>query len=137
LVAYAKTRCGRCGWRYPSFHICLDLPLEVMRRVEDVAQPKRQRARAHKRDPRSDAYRGTDEWRSNISAGLQEYHNQRRAANRERDREIVKRYSEDQRTVRELATEFGISFQTILSVLHTAQDDGVLVIRPAARRIRS
>lgn len=135
MVKYADKSCERCGWKFATFHICLDLPLHVMRRVED-AQVKRVR-RSPRRDPRSDAYRGTDEWRANLSAARQEYEQRRRAANRDRDDAICRRYSEDDRTIRELAVEFHISYPTVVGILHRARDEGDLVMRPAAVRIRS
>lgn len=133
MVKYVG-RCDRCGWRY-GFHICLDLPEHIMKRVEAVSKPKQRRAQ--RRDPRSDAYRGSDEWRANISAGMQNYAAQCRAENTERDANIVRGYVEDEHTIVELAAIFNVSYPTIADVLHRARDAGELDMRPASVRVRS
>ena len=134
MVAYV-TPCARCGWKFKSFHICLDLPPEIMKKVEEPSKPKRIRSKIA-RDPRSDAYRGTEEWKENLRAAAKDRWRRQRELERSRDKSIVKRYS-DGRTYAELAYEFGLSSPTIARVVQEAADKGEVTIRPAARRVRS
>ncbi len=136
MVAYVEP-CGRCGWKFNSFHVCLDLPPEVMTKVEAPAKPKRKRSVIPSRDPRSDAYRGTDEWKDNLRVAANERWRKQREANKSRDQSIVKRYSEGERTYRELAVEFGLRAATIAGIVQEAASKGEVTIRPAAKRIRS
>lgn len=132
---YAKVPCGRCGWKYETFHICLDLPPEVMQRVEDGSPPPKKRPRNRTRDARSDAIRGSDEWKANLSAAWEQRRERDRIRNQPRDAEIIRRYVEEEHTVKELRIAFGVSNTTILGVLHRAQDAGDLVMRsPVANR---
>lgn len=136
MVAYVEP-CGRCGWKFNSFHVCLDLPPEVMTKVEEPTKPKRKRSVIPSRDPRSDAYRGTDEWKDNLRVAANERWRKQREANKSRDQSIVKRYSEGERTYRELSVEFGLSYPTVARIVQEAAAEGKVTIRPAAKRIRS
>jgi hypothetical protein len=136
LVAYVEP-CARCGWKFDTFHVCLDLPPEVMRKVEEPSKPKRKRSTIPSRDPRSDAYRGSEEWKDNLRSAANERWRKQREHDRSRDKDIVRRYSEANRTYRELAVEFGLSYPTIARIVQEAGGRGEVAIRPAAKRIRS
>lgn len=103
MTKYLDNPCPNCGWKFPGFHICLALPLEVMRRPEDGSTVS-----ARKVSPAK--------------------------AISNRNAEIIHLYNVDELTMVEIATKLGIPGTIVMNVLHTAQENGDVVIRRAARR---
>lgn len=135
MVAYGPA-CQRCGWRFRTFHICLDLPLHIMRRVEEVA-PKRKRSKpTPERDP-NQSIRGSEEWRTKISQSRKAHFDRLREVNRERDEMIIERYSEDEHSMSEIAEEFRLPLSSISYILHRAAEEGDVILRQCTQRVRS
>jgi DNA-directed RNA polymerase specialized sigma24 family protein len=133
MVAYAKP-CGRCGWKFKTFHICLDRPLHIMRRVEEA--PKKRKRNRPERDPNL-SVRGSDEWRARVARGRQAHFDRLREVHQERDEMIVERYSEDEHSMSEIADEFRLPLSTVSHILHRAAEAGDVILRQTTQRVRS
>ena len=130
MVKYRDKPCEgtACGWPYEGFHICLNLPLEIMRRVED-GLPRRTKSS----EPRYATKKGTEENKRAISAGVKEHHaNDPRKI--ERNKEIIRLYSDEEQSMVEVAKRLHLDHKTVMNVLHNAAADGDVIIRRAARR---
>lgn len=116
----------KCGWKYEGFHICVDLTQpEPVRKVK-VRKP---RARlAHQ------AAKSSPEWRAKLSAAALRHQAEIRERNKSRDEDIIRLYSDEYMTIREVAAVIGINYATVTGVLSRAQEAGLVVIRPAQRR---
>lgn len=141
MVKMRDTPCPKCDWRYPGFHICLDLPKKIMQQVEDGYErdsngdmildgenaPKPRKSRA------KDVHISH---RDAISAGVRAAaaNNPKRIA---RDLEIVRLYGKEQMSVREVSAKMNLAQKTVMSALHRAQDRREVTIRPAVRRNRA
>lgn len=128
--------CPRCEWRYPTFHICLDLPKEIMRKIEDGID-RDSNGQMISKGPKPRQSRAKDRNLSHneaISAGIRakfENDTKRQA----RDKNIERLYVDQELSLREIANEVGLSQKTVMSALHRARDAGRLTMRPAARRV--
>lgn len=134
MVKQQVAPCTKCGWRYPGFHICLDLPKSVMKKVEDgkdrdsngriITGPKPRPSRAKNQHLTH---------REAISAGIKAKHaNDPKRI--ERDKEIVRLYGVETMSIREVSAKMDLSQKTVMSALHRARDRGEVIIRPPARR---
>jgi DNA-directed RNA polymerase specialized sigma subunit len=85
--------CGRCGWKFPGFHCCIDRSDPTVRQV--VTKPRDLKAR---------------------------------------NKRIIHLYTQDIKTVREIAEELQLTTRVVLDVLHKARDKGSLTMRPRGVR---
>ena len=131
MVKPAKQPCERCGWKWPNFHICLNLPKEVMERVEDgrvrdsngrIKHPDKPRAGS----PMDKAKRAESQARAQRNNG-----DPHRV---ERNKKILECYVKDQMPMQTIARELMLDVKTVMNVLHAAKDRGEITIRKTARR---
>lgn len=114
--------CERCGWRYPGFHVCVDLSKPIDPRI------------MKKHTDRYAAVR-TAEHRRKLSEGAYERWERHREEMAPRDAKIVAAYK-DGMTYRELAIEFHLAQQTIMGIIHRAAENGEVQVRPRGKNIR-
>ena len=129
MVQYRDKPCDKCGWRFKTTHICLDLPDAIMERIEDG----RERDVNGQVKSTKKAIARTDEHKEGISDGL------RRAAASdprriERNKEILKLYDEEEWSMADIATSLRCEKRTVMTVLQQAEDRGDITIRRRARR---
>lgn len=110
-----KKRC-HCGWKYPGFHICIDLskPLDPQIIHKLKITPSHQRSLEEGRAARWERHR--DEMFK-------------------RDQKIVQRYKEGA-SYKTLAEEFGIANATVMGIIHRAKDRGEVEIHPVGGNLR-
>ena len=111
--------CETCGWKYPGFHVCVDLskPSEAEQRI-------RQRKGAQTEDHLQRLQDGRAErW--------QQYH-QENSARYDAMAEMYKKG----RSMRDIAKEFNTSHQTINRILREKEAQGLLTIRPRGANLR-
>ena len=113
-------RCKQCGWKYPTFHICLDLskPSEAEKRAKKqyASQPQNSlQALAAGRDKRWAKYR---------------------EEMKERDKRLVQAYREENKGLKQLADEFDIAYQTARGIVHRAVARGEVILRPRGHNAR-
>lgn len=120
MTFLADSPCTQCGWKFKSFHVCVDLSGDE---PTPVARPRR------KTQARSKQH--LDALNEGRSLRWERYHEE----NRERDEKIVKRYNEGGIGATALGKEFGMSPSTVLKVLRRAQDEGHVQIRPVGRTL--
>lgn len=118
--------CPRCGWRYPGFHICVDLS------TPEPPPPPIKKPRPRRFD-RYDTNRSSLEWKASIARSMQNRAATLREKNKARDEALVQSYANGL-TVREIQAETKLNPETIRRALHIARDEGRLTIRPAVRR---
>ncbi len=109
----AEMPCQECGWKFKTFHICLGLPHHIMKRVEDGGKRPRSVINTDTKSgpkPKRDPYKT------------------------ERNLEIIRLYSDEDMTIREISASMKLDQKTIMTVLHRAADRGDVVIRRAIRR---
>jgi hypothetical protein len=107
--------CERCGWKYEGFHVCVDLSAPVDPKV--LAK-------------HTQRYKHSSEMRDRLSNAASIRWARHREDMAERDSRVVERYKEDNASMRDLAGEFGIDFQTVRNILHRAAARGECEIRP-------
>lgn len=125
-----------CGWKYEGFHICLDQSMVLMTRIEDGRYYKSQDSMREGKRPSTGQFgrgRNNPEARAQISNSLRQ-----RAENdpqrQDRNKEIIRLYSEEKMSMREIGESMGLQHQSVMNVLHRAAAKGDVVIRKAARR---
>jgi DNA-directed RNA polymerase specialized sigma24 family protein len=118
MVKMRDKPCEKCGWKYPSYHLCLSLPETEMRRVGDL-KPARVRKATGKTSE-------SDDQVSNVRL--------RDAQFKERNKRIVQLYTVEQMSMREIAKELLLDDSTVMNILHAAKDRGEITIRKTARR---
>lgn len=111
-----KLPCQTPGCNWPNWHICLDKSDPEHRRVHP---PKRKKGR---RMPESQ--------RLAIAEAQRERHAKLRQLTAERDNLIIKHYTEGNMGMSAIASITGYAQSTVNKVLHRAQREGVLKIRP-------
>lgn len=120
LTAIRNEPCGRCGWKYPGYHLCLNLSEPMMQKVGPTVT-KRVRKKAESSS--------TEDRESN--ARLRDVHF------KERNKKIVRLYAVEKMSMGEIAKELLIDDSTVMNVLHTAKDRGEITIRKTVRRVGS
>lgn len=120
--------CARCGWKYPGFHVCIDMSDPRARQV--ILTPLQQIKNE------KDRYSGieSDETRARKRDAANRYWASHHEKHKERNKEIISLYRDEIWSVRELSAHFTLDDRTVRAVLHRAEDQGVLTIRPAVRR---
>lgn len=118
--------CSECGWRYPGFHICVDLKNPQPIKPDP---PKRSRKREYNTN------RSSDTWRLSISSSMQKHASKLREKNKDRDERMIELYEEGL-TMREIAAEMKLNHQTVGDALRFAQDQGKVVIRRPGERFK-
>ena len=115
MVKLRDTPCERCGWKYPGFHICVDLsrPLDPAIAKKHRPQPSHIRSEA------------LIQMLQDGRAKRWERHREEMA---ERDAEIVRLYKTGL-GFRVLAAQFGIAYQTARNVIRRAEANGEVVVR--------
>lgn len=135
MVNLLTKPCTRCDWRYPSFHICLDLPKKIMQQVEDGYErdTNGEMIVDEFKPKKSKAKNPNISHRQAISDGVRAKwtNDPKRIA---RDVEIVRLYEEEQLTIRDVAKALTLADKTVMSALHRAAANGDVVIRPAGPR---
>jgi DNA-directed RNA polymerase specialized sigma24 family protein len=140
MVKMRDEPCPRCDWRFPGFHICLDLPKKIMQQVEDgYERDSNGEMITDENSPKPRKSRAKDvhiSHRDAIAAGVRAAYasNPKRI---ERDKEIVRLYGKEELSVREVAKKMNLADKTVMSALHRAQDRREVVIRPARRRTKA
>lgn len=115
--------CSRCDWRFPGFHICIDKSDPEYQTV--VLSP------AQKVKNESNRYSGgvsaatRARARESAIARWASHHE----ANAPRNAEMVRLYKESGLSIRQLSDKFSIAHHTVITVLHKARDEGLLVMR--------
>lgn len=124
-----------CGWKYEGFHICLNQSMVLMTRIEDGRYYPSQESMREGKRPNTGQFvgRNNPEARTRISNSLRQ-----RAENdpdrQDRNKEIIRLYTQETLSMREIGDRMGLQHQTVMNVLHRAADKGDVVIRKAARR---
>jgi DNA invertase Pin-like site-specific DNA recombinase len=103
-----ETPCERCGWEWEGFHICFD---------------------ASKPEPGKEKKERSVTWREALSNAAVVRWEEHHEANIQRDLDIVERYKQGA-SYSILEKEFSISRGTLMRVMHKAQNEGRVVIRP-------
>lgn len=112
-----KLPCQTPGCTWPNWHICLD-----------KSDPEHRRVHAPKRKRRGGPM--PESQRLAIAESQRERHAKLRSQTVERDNLIIKHYTEGNLGMSTIASLTGIAQSTINKVLHRAQREGVLKIRP-------
>lgn len=139
MTKYREQPCPKCDWRFPGFHVCLDLPKKIMQQVED----------GYERDSNGDMImdsngdpilprvtRSDISHREAISAGLRASF----ATDPERikrDSEIVRLYTEEMKPISQVAATLNLAPRTVQTALHRARDLGQVTMRPRGRAGRT
>lgn len=113
--------CERCGWKFPGFHICVDLSAPCAQ--ENQLHPPRPKATRSYPNGLSEAHVTA------LNEGRTQRWLKHRAKHSERDAQIVQRYK-DGLSFPALAKEFDIAYQTARGVIHRAAEEGLVVVRP-------
>lgn len=135
-IRYRDKPCQACGWKFQGFHICLDLPQDVMERVEDGRKAPSVRSSTDSSEPpalKGRAATLTDGHRTAIANGVRNKH-ARDPKRVERNKEIIRLYQDEDFSMREIAEKLKVDQKTVMNVLHSARERGDVVIRRAARR---
>ena len=106
-------KCGRCGWRY-GFHICVDLT---------TPEPRSEM----KQNMRTSLTKDEDkiaEW----SYG--------RPKDQARNVAMLRRYAEGGIGYDQLTKEFNVAKTTVISVMKSASNAGLIILRPRGATIR-
>lgn len=122
--------CERCGWKFPGFHVCVDLSQPVAPDVLKKHIPDRPR-----RNPGMTKIVRTEEHLQHLADGRNHRWERHWEETRERDVELVRRYM-DGLGFRPLAIEYGISYQTARAIVKRAVARGEATIRPAGTNLR-
>lgn len=109
--------CQTPGCDWPNWHICLD--------KTDPAHTK-----VHERRPKRVGRKMTESQKQMISESQRQRHATLRARSQGRDDQIIKYYTEEELGMSRIAERMGIAQATVSKVLHRAQDEGVLKLRP-------
>lgn len=126
----ADVRC-KCGWKYKSFHICVDLTKPCPGEGRIVAPPvKKKTGFALSLENRVVITELSDEARAALVARNKIRWAKHHEKNRERDEKIILRYANGGIGMKKIADEFGIGYHTVISVLRRASEAGIIVIRP-------
>lgn len=98
--------CPRCGWKYPGFHVCVDLSQPIDRAIQNK---------------HNQAYMGlrTPEHRARLAAGLTERWRRHREETEERDLAIVEAYEKGM-SMKNISREYGPAYQTVAGILMRA-----------------
>lgn len=108
--------CKQCGWRYPGFHVCVDLskPIDTKISNRHIQAHNQKISQSH-----LDA----------LQRGKTERWERHRDETANRDAKIVALYRAGD-GMKPLAKDFSIAFQTIRGILKRAEDRGEVTIRP-------
>lgn len=112
-----KKPCQTSGCKWPNWHICLDKS-DPGHYVPHEIKPKR------KMGAMSQAQKDL------IAEAQRKRHAERRALYKERDDLIIKHYTEGGLGMSHISSVTGYAQSTVNKVLHRAQREGVLTIRP-------
>lgn len=112
-------KCGRCGWKFPSFHVCIDLT------EPEPAAPAQPKTAGTFTGERFEG-RVSEEAREKISLANRERWKTR---NRARDEAMINRYRQGDVGYSDLEQEFGITRNTVVRVMKLAEKDGLVKIR--------
>jgi DNA invertase Pin-like site-specific DNA recombinase len=111
-----------CGWKFPGFHICVDLS----RPCPGEFQMKKPKGR-YRSEGAATAYE------KNLEEGRKR-REQREAAAIVRDKAIIERYKENV-SYKQLCEEFNISHATVAKAVKQAAERGEITPRPKGRKI--
>lgn len=128
--------CGKCGHRYPGFHICvLDFStpegIKRARFVESTelgAKSKLNRAGRKRSNRQHQPDFGSPEDRANRAEAVR----QARASEpgrAERDKEIARLYGDEQLSINAIVKKLGYSQKTVSAVVRKAVADGHIIFR--------
>lgn len=115
--------CEKCGWKFLGFHVCVDKSIPLDPKIA------KKYGLGRKTGPLSFAQEEA------LAAARNARWERHYAENAERNQKIVDRYKE-QVGYRELAAEFGLSYQTVSSIIHRAAKVGDVEIRPRGANLR-
>lgn len=117
MVKMRAEPCGKCGWKYEGFHVCVNLSEPDMKKVGPTKVTRaRKKSESNSSEDRLSAARLKDH------------------QFKERNKEIVRLYVVEQKTMREIAKEMLLDDATVMNILHQAKDRGEITIRRTARR---
>jgi hypothetical protein len=124
-------KCTRCGWKYPSFHVCMDMdnlpPLSKVMRELLYGPPKARR----KLGPMTDAHKRA------VSEGQRERWAKVRAKNEKLEQKVVERYKEGGVGINDLRDEFQMGKDRIMRILREAQARGEVTVRPRGHTLKT
>jgi hypothetical protein len=121
VTIYRDTPCKTCGWKFKGFHVCVDPKAPI--------DPKIMAKHAS-------GYKGTLAERQRLREAVNERWERYREETAERDAEIIRRYKQDDVSMKQLAQDFGIAFQTLRGILIRAEQRNELTIRPPGTNVR-
>lgn len=114
MVSSSKAPCDRCGWKWGGSHVCVNLSEPDMKKVGPTTTA-RVRKKAESDDRTSNQHL-------------------RDAQFKERNKNIIRLYSVEQKSMREIAKAMDLPDTTVMNVLHAAKERGEISIRKTARR---
>lgn len=106
--------CERCGWKFPGFHICVDL---------GTPEPKIEKK-----------VKKSGKKRSNLT--MEEYWDKRRKDDIPRNDALAAIYMEGGIGLVGLSEQFGISHATVSKILRQYADAGILEIRKPGKTLQ-
>lgn len=106
-----------CGWKFPGFHICVDL---------STPEPKIQSKKMRKMSTAT--YKALREAQENRRE-------RERVEHVARDKEIVRLYNQGGVGYRELMEKFGIGQTTVQNIMKRAEAEGLVIIRKQGHNI--
>lgn len=120
-----NTKCGKCGWKFPTFHIC----------VIDLSTPEGRRAATRPRVKKSKRKAVAGAFTENSQMSQDERWQRHREDMAPLHREIVEYYKTGTVGVRQVREKFKVGHGTVVKVLREAAERGDLVIRPRGQTI--
>jgi DNA-binding NarL/FixJ family response regulator len=121
-VRLRDTPCETCGWKYPGFHICVDLSKPVENRIQNKHNAMQRQT-------------VSSEQKKRLADGLTERWRKHRMDTRDRDRKIVEAYKSGM-GMNAISREFGPAYQTVRLILHRAADRGEITVRAQGANLR-
>jgi hypothetical protein len=117
-VKMLDTPCGKCGHRFPGFHICvLDFSTKEGLKAAttvDYTPPAGRKSRARPGANRSES----------VAAARR-----REPGRAERDKEIARLYGDEQLSINAIVKKLGYSQKTVSAVVRKAVEDGHIIYR--------
>lgn len=126
-----RTPCQTEGCNWPNFHVCLVGKEDRSHEFPELQQayiPGQKKRRPSEAGKNGRALYMSDEHRAKTSASAQARWASHHARNAERNKNIVKDYS-DGLNLRQLRVKYGIGHGTLVKILHDARDRGDVVMR--------
>lgn len=122
MVEMLATPC-KCGWRYPGFHICVDLsrpiPREIAIKHGIIPDPEKKKKKIQRSEDHMAA----------INDGRAARWQRHREETAERDLQILDEYKNGM-GFRQISIKHGMGYGTVVKVMKRFANEGLVDIRP-------